>query len=187
MTKAKLRKEIRKRRAEISTELRSLYNLQIFERAHKHKAFQLARRVHIYCSSPAEVDTAPFIEYAWGIGKEVFVPVMSGTSDLVHVRITPDTQWEVNGFDIREPVGESPTQLSNCLDGNDCIIVPLVAFDKACHRLGQGGGFYDRFLAETNARRLGIGYECQRVPLVPIEAHDIALEGIATEERWYRV
>lgn len=187
MTKEELRKEVRKRRDDISAELRSLYNLQIFERAHKHKSFQLARRVHIYCSLPSEVETAPFIEYAWGTGKEVFAPVMSGKSDLVHVRITPDTQWKVNALGIREPVGEHVAQHSNCFDEKDCVIVPLVAFDKSCHRLGQGGGFYDRFLAETNARRLGIAYECQRVPEVPILVHDITLDGIATEERWYRV
>jgi 5-formyltetrahydrofolate cyclo-ligase len=69
----------------------------------------------------------------------------------------------------------------------DLIIVPLLAFDERKHRLGFGGGWYDRFLAaQPNALKIGLGYEFQRSGSLPVEPHDIALDMIITEAKTYR-
>jgi len=66
----------------------------------------------------------------------------------------------------------------------DVVIVPLLAFDDECRRLGMGGGWYDRFLsAQPQALSVGLAYELQRAKTVPVEPHDIALDYIVTEDR----
>ena len=65
----------------------------------------------------------------------------------------------------------------------DVLLVPLLAFDRAGHRLGYGAGYYDRTLdALTERRTIGCAFAAQEVETVPVEAHDRRLDAIATEE-----
>ncbi len=179
----------------ITADARELADRQVFERAHKLDAFQLATCVHIYRSVGDEVDTWPFLEYAWGIGKTVYVPV-SAPEGLRHVRVTRDTTWRAGAYGIPEPdrsederVGIQPLNLEpdtqTIPETVTLVIVPVVAFDKACNRIGYGKGYYDRFLVATNAMTMGLAYECQKADTIPVEAHDVALSCVATEQRWY--
>ena len=189
MTKNEIRETIIEKRKNIADGDRDLWDQLIFERAHKHKGFQLAKRVHVYCSTMEEVESTPFMEYAWGIGKDVYVPVSGPNGVLTHCRITWRTQWRQGAFGIREPIADAPEDIITdhaFFDQDSAIIVPLVAFDQTCARLGYGKGFYDRFLAEATATKIGIAYELQRVGKVPTFEHDIALDAIATQERWYK-
>lgn len=69
----------------------------------------------------------------------------------------------------------------------DVIFVPLVAFDSVCHRIGYGGGWYDRFLAnQPQALKIGLAYEMQKVQLIPAEAHDVPLDIVVTEKAVYQ-
>jgi 5-formyltetrahydrofolate cyclo-ligase len=68
----------------------------------------------------------------------------------------------------------------------DIILVPLLAFDAAGHRLGYGGGYYDRTLVETRATTIGIAYVGQQIPSLPCEPHDMALDAILTENGLFR-
>lgn len=71
--------------------------------------------------------------------------------------------------------------------GYDVIIVPIVAFDASCHRVGYGGGWYDRFLeGQSDAIKIGLAFEAQKVAKVPDESHDIPLDMIITEAQVYR-
>lgn len=64
----------------------------------------------------------------------------------------------------------------------DLIIVPLIAFDRACHRVGFGGGWYDRFLStQPSAQKIGLAYEVQQVDTIPVEPHDEPLDMVITE------
>lgn len=65
----------------------------------------------------------------------------------------------------------------------DLLLVPLLAFDRAGHRLGYGAGFYDRTLeALPSSRTVGCAFAAQEIEAVPVEAHDRPLEAIATED-----
>jgi 5-formyltetrahydrofolate cyclo-ligase len=66
----------------------------------------------------------------------------------------------------------------------DLIVLPLVAFDAQGHRLGMGGGYYDRLLARTRRggpRRVGYAFSAQQADALPHEAHDAKLDAVATE------
>ena len=69
----------------------------------------------------------------------------------------------------------------------DILLVPLLAFDRRGHRLGQGGGYYDRTIAlmrrNTNMQVIGVAYDGQGVDALPSEAHDQVLDMVVTEQR----
>lgn len=69
----------------------------------------------------------------------------------------------------------------------DVIIVPMLGFDPvSLHRIGYGGGYYDRFLASLpQARKIGVCFELGKVPAIPVEPHDISLDMIITEAAVY--
>jgi 5-formyltetrahydrofolate cyclo-ligase len=64
----------------------------------------------------------------------------------------------------------------------DAVIVPMLGFDSRLHRIGYGGGYYDRFLAtQPQARKIGVCFKLGRVQHVPAEPHDVVLDTIVTE------
>ena len=67
------------------------------------------------------------------------------------------------------------------------MLVPLVGFDLKGRRLGYGGGFYDTFLAETTALRVGVGLQSALVATVPALPHDARLDAVVTEGDVVRV
>jgi 5-formyltetrahydrofolate cyclo-ligase len=71
-------------------------------------------------------------------------------------------------------------------DNFDVILVPCLAFDDERHRLGWGGGWYDRFLArQPNALKIGLAYQDSFITALPQEPHDIKLDMIITEDSVY--
>ena len=80
---------------------------------------------------------------------------------------------------ILEPSTASPAA---SLDQVGLVLVPGVAFDRLGGRLGQGGGFYDRLLADLEgAFSVGVAFEAQIVDTLPLEDHDVALDALVTE------
>jgi 5-formyltetrahydrofolate cyclo-ligase len=64
-----------------------------------------------------------------------------------------------------------------------CVLVPGVAFDADGNRIGNGKGFYDRFLKtlKPGAAKIGLAYSLQMVPRVPVDAHDVKLDLVLTD------
>ena len=133
--------------------------------------------VAVYMAQDGEVDLQPIIDACWQRGIAVALPVISGR-DLSFRAYRPETTLRRNRFGIPEPANAEllpPTT----------VLAPLVAFDDQGHRLGMGGGFYDRyFAAHPEARRFGIAHDCQRADALPSDAQDIPLTAVATETGW---
>ncbi|MEM9797402.1 MAG: 5-formyltetrahydrofolate cyclo-ligase [Pseudomonadota bacterium] len=108
------------------------------------------------------------------------VPVVAGAGAPLRFREwEPGCPTERGAFGVEVPVGGGWRV-------PEVLIVPLVAFDSAGGRLGYGGGFYDRTLAGLrNARAIGLALEVQRVPDLPREATDVALDMVVTEAGVY--
>lgn len=91
-----------------------------------------------------------------------------------------EDELERGPFGMFQPVGDSPATVP------DVLIVPLVGFTADGHRLGQGGGHYDRWLAEHPGRiTIGLAWDCQLVDSLPTESHDRPLDAIVTPTRMY--
>lgn len=126
------------------------------------------RKLHCYepITNLGEVDIAAFIADV----KESYPDLRVYTSRKLEGR------WSIVSLDSGEPVDPVP--------GFDAVIVPMLGFDPRCHRIGFGGGYYDRFLAgRPRARKVGVCFEQGLVSRVPHEPHDVALDMIVTERR----
>jgi len=126
-----------------------------------------------------EIDPLPLMLRLAREGYGLALPVVEGNSlPLTFRRWQPGDPLVEGCWGIREP------QPSAAVVDPDVILVPLLAFDAAGHRLGYGGGFYDRTLAVARARKpalaIGLGYDCQEVPAVPRLDFDQRLDWVLT-------
>jgi 5-formyltetrahydrofolate cyclo-ligase len=95
-------------------------------------------------------------------------------------------QWKRGDVEIVASWGGSQPAEDAPVVVPDLIFVPLIAFDPALNRLGQGGGHYDRYLAaHPSAVRVGVAWEGQRVDLLPVQPWDVPLDAIITEQNCY--
>ena len=85
-------------------------------------------------------------------------------------------------FGIWEPKPDGEEAVEGAID---LIIVPGVAFDRQCHRLGRGRGFYDRLLSSLDVPKVGICFDFQLVPSVPVESFDYPMDHVVTETKIY--
>lgn len=143
--------------------------------------FTSARWIYTYIDYKNEVMTGKLIEEAWKLGKRVASPKVEG-KDMVFYEISG---WEdlCSGYmGIREPKeGLPPVRQEQAL-----MIMPGVAFDSHRHRLGYGGGFYDRYLAAYRGiTTAALAFEFQMFPEVPREATDILPDYLITEKGIY--
>lgn len=144
--------------------------------------FIQAERVMVYADYNHEVITRYIIEEAWKQKKEVAVPKVCG-KDMIFYRLTDFAQLEEGYYGIPEPTEGETADWQEAL-----MIMPGVAFDRANHRVGYGGGFYDRFLEKHPALiRVAAAFEFQILDQVPAEATDILPQIIVTEEKIYEL
>jgi len=135
------------------------------------------RTALLYGAMPDEVDTAPLISALRARGVRIALPRVDGERLSLH--------WHDEGaplvggsFGLREPLPEAPHADSAEID---LVIVPGVAFDAACNRLGMGAGYYDRLLGEMpHALSVGVAFDEQVIDEVPCEPHDLPLHAVVT-------
>jgi 5-formyltetrahydrofolate cyclo-ligase len=103
------------------------------------------------------------------------------TREMLWSELKSLDELETSTFDILEPREDSirPVQPGD----TDVAIVPGIAFDRTCHRIGYGGGYYDRFLARFRGNKIALAYEVQLYDSIPAEPHDLSVDIIVTEDR----
>lgn len=144
-----------------------------------------SQTIMLYLDFNNEVCTDNLIKKLISMGKTVASPItLKAERKLIPSQITDfENGIQFGAYNIREPKPEcSPTiDIKNL----DVVIVPAVAYDKNCYRLGYGGGFYDRFLENLrdDAVTIGIAFDLQIFDEVPKEPHDAQLDYIVTESR----
>lgn len=125
----------------------------------------------------AEPDLRPLLASWHEMGAQIALPVVEvRAAPLVFRRWTSDTAMITSLWDIPAPPPDAPALIP------DIILLPLVGWDGAGHRLGHGGGYYDRTLAALSpGQTIGIGYQGARIATIYPQPHDIALAHIVTE------
>ena len=129
-----------------------------------------------------EVRTQGIIQSALAGGKKVLVPSSDPASPRLRFsEIRSLSELSVGRFGVLEPAaGSAPVPLSQA----DVVLVPVVAWDDAGHRLGYGRGYFDRELkSKGKAVSVGLALESQRFDSVPQSSQDVPLEVIVTERR----
>ncbi len=144
--------------------------------------YQAAESIFLYVSFGFEIDTLPILEDALRRGKVVAVPLCQGGT-MEARRIGDVSQLRPGRFTLDPP--EDAPVLSR--DAIDLIVVPGLAFDRKGHRLGRGGGFYDRYLAGYQGRTVALCRTNHLLFEVPVEAHDRSVDAILTEQETVNV
>lgn len=137
-----------------------------------------------YAPLKSEIDPTPILDALFRAGHRVALPVIEGDDVPLTFR-----SWRPGDKLIAGPFGTRTSEAGELIEPV-LVLVPLVSFDDQGHRLGRGGGYYDRTLNELRARgpvlAIGLAFDCQRHAGLPIDAHDEALEAVVTERGLHR-
>ena len=109
------------------------------------------------------------------------LPVTKKKEPLRFYICNETTKFKTSSYGIEEPIDGI---LCDALQF-DIMVIPIVGFDENCNRLGYGKGYYDAYLKQTNALKIGVAYECQKVDRIPVESYDVPLDMIITESNIY--
>jgi 5-formyltetrahydrofolate cyclo-ligase len=182
-----LRQTIRARRRAVMPDEARRCALQLARVLRRSRLVRSSQRIAAYVAADGEMDPQYLIEDLWALGKAVYLPVLVPftRNRLWFARYTSDTRLVINRFGIPEP-DRAELIRANALD---LVLTPLVAFDHSGHRIGMGGGFYDRSFAFLRTRRhwrkprlLGIAYSFQQQSAITAAPWDVPLDAIATED-----
>ena len=179
-TKKEIRAIVKKNRREATPEQIRENSNEICKQFLNLPEYKEAKVVFAYMDCKNEVETKMVIEQCWRDGKTVAVPKVFGEIMKYYV-ITSYDDLEEGYFGIPEPKHE---QLNEIVCDDGLMILPGVAFDICKHRVGYGGGFYDRYLeAHPGMKKIAFAFEFQMFESVPFEVFDRQPEKIITEKR----
>lgn len=144
-------------------------------------AFRRARHVALYWPTDGEADVRGVAEYARSRGKTLYLPKVGRNGTMSFAPWPPAAKLRKNRYGIPEPVNLRWRSVPAAR--LQLIVMPLVAFDYHGHRLGMGGGYYDRALAGRRRRPLLIGaaFSFQQAPMIPSQPWDVPLDMVITE------
>ncbi|MGI6316566.1 MAG: 5-formyltetrahydrofolate cyclo-ligase [Christensenellales bacterium] len=169
--KADLRRVFRLRRLKLPEATRGAMSRDLCERALTLSCFRKAERVGIYVPMNSEADLTPLLMLA--PGKIWCWPriLEGGRMDFASSERSTLSEGK---FGIPVPNGSLP----ECIP--DLILAPCLAVDRFGFRLGQGGGYYDRYFAAYSVTAWAVAFPCQVVGKLPREPFDMPVEGILT-------
>ncbi len=185
-----LRQQLRQQRRALSSSERKQLSHRICQNLVRDRHYQHARHITLYLANDGEVDVNYLIRHAWAMGKQVYLPVLGlrHTGRLWFLPYAPGDSLYLNRFGIAEPVHAQRDRYQP-LRRIDMVVLPLVGFDKHGHRLGMGGGYYDRSLAHRagstshwcRPRCCGVAFDLQQCENIQSHPWDVPLDMIATE------
>ncbi len=176
--KEAVRKAARERRRGIPADTRSEWEAAIRERVRKILDQSGADTLLSYISTPEEVDTRVLLQEWLDAGKMVFTPAVADAGTLEWRPLTRLDDLTPGAYGIPEP----PPPTEPCpIDPHAPVLVPCLAFNTKCHRIGYGGGHFDRFLADHQGPSIGLAFHCQHAYFTP-EPHDSLLDVVLTEK-----
>lgn len=146
-----------------------------------------ATTIMLYFDFNNEVKTDQLITKLLSLRKTVVAPVtIKDKKKLIPFKFNNlIDDITIGSYGIREPKQNPSNELS--IDIIDIVVVPAVAYDKNCYRLGYGGGFYDRFIEnlKNDTITIGIAFDLQIFDSIPKDIYDAQLNYVITENNIY--
>lgn len=177
-----LRKEMKKKRDNLTKDEKIKKDLSIYNQVINDKEFNDAASVFLFLSFGSEIDTKKIIQYALDQGKVVYLPKVV-ENHLELYEIENFNNLERSNYGILEPNNNC-----RCIGNRniDFILMPGLAFDQSGGRLGYGGGFYDRYIGTLPSyekiKKVAIAYNFQIIKKVPMGKYDIPVDRIIVDE-----
>lgn len=179
MKKSELRKEIKNRKRQFTSQQLSELSFVVVMRLLAHQRLKDARTVMLYYSLPDEVYTHTLVDALLASGKRVLLPRVTGEGTMELRCYTGPQSLEQGAYNIMEPVGEVFSDYAQI----DLAVIPGVAFDRQFNRMGRGKGYYDRLLPQLGcAYKIGICFDFQLVESIECEEHDIKMDEVIAGE-----
>lgn len=151
---------------------------QLYQQLFALPQWQQVKRVGLTISQALEVATQPIIEAAWAAGKTVYVPKVMPQRQLAFLPYTATTVLVQSKFGLHEPAYQAELVATDF----DLLLVPGLAFTAAGKRLGFGGGYYDRFLAQHPQKTVSLALSPQFYTTAdwPVERFDMTIDHVIT-------
>lgn len=182
LLKCTLRKAMLKKRREISVKNNLCCSDIILSQIVHHPTYEQSSCIMCYSAFADEVQTEKILCHALAKGKRVCVPFIldkNSKMEAAHIRNMEDLV--IGTYGILSVAADKMERIEPMKI--NFIVVPGVAFDRQGHRLGMGGGFYDRFLIQAkNGFRLGIAFDRQLLKQVPFNETDCRMHAVLTEK-----
>lgn len=179
MNKEELRKKYRIIRDNISSKEEK--SKQIINNLISTKEYQNSKVIALYYSIKSEVRTEKLIEISLQAKKIVLLPKVEKNNLMNFYPIKSLNDVQNGTFNIKEPISKEIIGKEKI----DLMIIPGICFDKNRNRIGYGKGYYDRYLKETNIKKIGICYEEQITDNISPDSTDISLDNLITERNIY--
>ena len=172
MDKKELRRQIREKKREMTPEQIELASEKLKELFLATEQYREAKTVYGYLPYNQEVRTVSMLQQALAEGKRVAVPKVYG-DEMKFIYLTDLAQVAEGYAGIPEPVADGPV----ADDPTALVLMPGLVFDKEGHRIGYGGGFYDKFLTEEPGHpTVALCYDFQIVKELPTEKFDVPVD-----------
>lgn len=183
----KLRAEIRKKRRTLTTFELKQAQQKIVHRVMSCPQIKSTRHIGIYLDAFGEVPTGELILRLLKQGKMVYLPLVCNMNQTLRWQKISFAQWRSQRFALH-PLGmkQAMHQRGQGISKLQVVLMPLVLFDLKGQRMGMGGGFYDRTLAQHPHRpyRIGLAHEFQQSPqILQMQNWDQALDAVCTTKR----
>jgi len=180
------RRQLRSAVASLTAAERSAGAAAVVQSISGEDRWRRARTVMLFIPLGDEMDIFPLVHQALDHHKTVLIPRFNaGRSAYEPARLGNLATDLVRGpFGVAEPGPACPWHPLNQLD---VTLVPGLGFDRVGRRLGRGKGHYDRLLKDASGEFWGVGHDCQLVPELPGESHDVVLNCIVTPAHWVEV
>ena len=172
------RAEARKRRSMLSESQRQVNARRILEHILQWERYQAAKTLMVYVSVGDEVETLPLLHAALQAGKRVALPRCKRGGSMEAAVVTEMSQLRRGMLQIPEPPETFPALPQEEIE---LILAPGLLFDGQGNRLGQGGGYYDRYLAGYTGYTCGVAFAVQMVDVLATKPHDMRMDAIVTE------
>lgn len=172
MEKSALRRMISEKKRTLTPQQIQSASASLAEQLFAHPLYRNAHSIYAYLSYNQEVRTEPILRRAWADGKRVAVPKVFG-QEMRFLWLDEQSVVEAGYRGIPEPISGEIAD-----DPDALVLMPGLAFDLQGHRLGYGGGFYDRFLEREPHPTVALCYDFQLLPAVCVETHDKAVGAV---------
>ena len=174
MDKKTLRTQIREQKRAMTPEQIEKASQALTEQFLALEVYRNAKTLYGYLPYNQEVRTVPILARALADGKQVAVPKVYG-DEMRFIYLTDLSQVATGYAGIPEPIADEPI----ADDPAALVLMPGLAFDKEGHRIGYGGGFYDKFLnAEPTHPTVALCYAFQMVEDLPTEEFDVPVDRV---------
>jgi 5-formyltetrahydrofolate cyclo-ligase len=183
--KKELRVAYLTKRKSCTKEMQQACSVEICKKIINSSVYQKSNRIGFYSVNQQEIDLTCLWQLSMEQGKISYFPIIASDQTLRFAPSTQTTLWFKNCYGIKEPHYKEPDLIT--ADELDLLILPLVAFDKHCHRLGMGLGYYDKTLAKNRPKMLiGAAYAFQYLRQIPVDPWDVNLDMVVTEQTIYK-